>query len=86
MRIDIHSHSFNFQLPVVDPFLEKVSLSDLGKFFFFFSSPLIIYTLLRALINLLEAFRVFIECLFRMNNVECNWMEKNIGEIVEKEW
>ena len=23
---------FNFQLPVVDPFVEKVSLSDLGEF------------------------------------------------------
>lgn len=59
VKIDIHFYSFNFQLPVVDPFLEKVSLSDLGKFF---SSPLIIYTLLRASINLLGLeLRVFID-------------------------
>lgn len=38
---------FNFQLPVVDPFVEKVSLSDLGEFTFV---PLIIqifYSVLR---------------------------------------
>lgn len=69
VKIDIHFYSFNFQLPVVDPFLEKVSLSDLGKFF-----------LLLWLFTLCFELRLIFwdwsfECLSTfswMNNVACN--------------